>query len=87
VLGRVGRAGRSLANRAVPGELLRGHRHGLATTAAAVAETSWLLLDRLGSAFLVAVAERLGSATIATMNHRDSAVIRPRHLSASELLP
>lgn len=112
-------------------EILRAHGDELATTAAVIAETSWLLLDRLGpasqadllrmvttgrldvidlteadwarclelveryadlsldliDASLVAVAERLGIATIATLNHRDFTVIRPRHVEAFELIP
>jgi uncharacterized protein len=44
---------------------------------------------RLGlvDASIVAVAERLGIATIATLNRRDFTVVRPRHLDAFELLP
>jgi len=44
---------------------------------------------RLGlvDASVVAVAERLGLTTIATMNHRDFAVVRPTHCPAFELLP
>jgi uncharacterized protein len=38
-------------------------------------------------ASLVALAERLGASTIATLNHRDFAVVRPRHVDAFELLP
>jgi predicted nucleic acid-binding protein len=36
---------------------------------------------------IVAVAERLGASTIATLNHRDFAVVRPVHVAAFELLP
>jgi predicted nucleic acid-binding protein len=36
---------------------------------------------------LVAVAERLGLTTLATLNHRDFTVVRPRHAEAFELLP
>jgi predicted nucleic acid-binding protein len=44
---------------------------------------------RLGAtdASLVALAERLGVTVIATLNHRDFAVVRPRHVEAFELLP
>jgi predicted nucleic acid-binding protein len=44
---------------------------------------------RLGGtdASLVALAERLGVATIATLNRRDFTVVRPRHVDAFELLP
>ena len=44
---------------------------------------------RLGGtdASIVAIAERLGAATIATVNRRDFAVVRPRHVKAFELLP
>lgn len=111
--------------------LLRAHGSELATTVPVIAETSWLILDRLGTraqaeflrivaaarlqaldltepdwrrcaelveryddlrldlidASLVAVAERLGAHTIATMNRRDLAVVRPRHVEAFELVP
>lgn len=36
---------------------------------------------------LIAVAERLGLATIATLNLRDFAVVRPTHCEAFELIP
>jgi predicted nucleic acid-binding protein len=44
---------------------------------------------RLGlvDASVVTVAERLGAITIATLNHRDFRVVRPRHAEAFELLP
>jgi uncharacterized protein len=111
--------------------LLRAHASEIATTVPVVAETSWLILDRLGTrsqaefvrmvaarhlealdltetdwhrcaefvehytdwgrdlmdASLVAVAERLGAHKIATMNRRDFAVVRPRHVEAFELVP
>jgi predicted nucleic acid-binding protein len=38
-------------------------------------------------ASIVAVAERLQLATIATMNHRDFTVVRPAHVDAFELIP
>lgn len=41
----------------------------------------------LVDASVVAVAERLGIAAIATLNHRDFTVVRPRHVEAFELLP
>lgn len=34
-----------------------------------------------------AIAERFGVTTIATLNHRDFTVVRPRHVDAFELLP
>ncbi len=112
-------------------QVVRVHRGELASTVPVIAESSWLILDRLGAdaqaAFLrmvtvsllrvvdlsgadwsrcvelveiyadlrldlmdssiVAVAERLGVSTVATLNHRDFAVVRPRHLAAFELLP
>ena len=112
-------------------QVVRVHRGELASTVPVIAESSWLILDRLGAdaqaAFLrmvtvsllrvvdlsgadwsrcvelveiyadlrldlmdssiVAVAERLGDSTVATLNHRDFAVVRPRHLAAFELLP
>ncbi len=38
-------------------------------------------------ASLVAIAERLGATRLATLNHRHFRVVRPRHVSALELLP
>lgn len=38
-------------------------------------------------ASVVAVAERYGASEIATLNHRDFRVVRPRHVDAFELLP
>ena len=38
-------------------------------------------------ASVVAVAERLGIATIATLNERDFRVVRPQHVDAFTLLP
>jgi predicted nucleic acid-binding protein len=38
-------------------------------------------------ASVVAVAERLGLSEIATLNHRDFHVVRPRHVGAVNLLP
>lgn len=38
-------------------------------------------------ASVVAVAERLGITTIATLIHRGFAVVRPAHTTAFELLP
>ena len=112
-------------------EVVRVHRGELASTVPVIAESSWLILDRLGAdaqadylhmvtasrlqavdltgadwsrcvklvedyadlrldlmdASIVAVAERLGVTTIATLDHRDFTVVRPRHLHAFELLP
>jgi hypothetical protein len=45
-----------------------------------------LRLDVMDAA-MVAVAERFGVMTIATMNHRDFAVVRPAHCEAFELVP
>lgn len=111
--------------------LLRSRSAELCSTVPVIAETAWLILDRLGTqsqaefvrmvaagrlgvvelatddwhrcaelverytdlrldlidASLVAAAERLGVTTIATMNRRDFAVVRPRHAEAFELLP
>lgn len=111
--------------------LVRGHRGELAAPVPVIAETAWLILDRLGAAAqaafvhmitsgaltpvdltaadwqrceqlittyaslrldlidasLAAVAERLKLTTLATLNHRDFHVIRPRHADAFELLP
>jgi predicted nucleic acid-binding protein len=41
----------------------------------------------LVDASVVAVAERLGLATVATLNRRDFLVVRPNHCEALELLP
>lgn len=38
-------------------------------------------------ASLIAIAERLGLTTLATLDHRDFAVVRPAHVEAFELLP
>ena len=116
--------------------LLAAHASELASPVPVIAETSWLILDRLGpaahqqflglvgaghlnavdltavdltsddwarsinlchdyqdlrldlmDASIVAIAERLGVTTIATMNHRDFAVVRPAHCDAFELIP
>jgi uncharacterized protein len=111
--------------------VVRGYAGHLSSPVPVIAETSWLLLDRLGSsphaeflrmvsvgrlqaldladedwrrcvelverygdlrldlmdASLVALAERLGEKTIATLNRRDFTVVRPRHVAAFELLP
>lgn len=111
--------------------LLRAHRHELASSVPVIAETSWLILDRLGSrshveflrtvsggklavvelttadwqrcvelaerytdirldlmdASLIALAERLGLTTIATLDRRDFTVVRPHHTEAFELIP
>ena len=45
-----------------------------------------LRLDLI-DASLIAVAERLGLTTLATLNHRDFTVVRPRHAAAFTLLP
>lgn len=111
--------------------VLASHAGRLAAPVPVIAETSWLILDRLGTdahqqflgltgsrqlepldlesvdwarstelcdtyrdlhldlmdASLVAIAERLGLTTIATMNHRDFTVVRPAHCDAFELIP
>lgn len=41
----------------------------------------------LVDASVVAVAERLGITTVATLNHRDFAVVRPAHCDTLELVP
>jgi uncharacterized protein len=38
-------------------------------------------------ASVITIAERLGVTTIATLNHRDFTVVRPRHVDAFELVP
>jgi predicted nucleic acid-binding protein len=58
----------------------------------------WLRIAELASAYrnlplgtvdasVVAVAERLGSQTIATLDRRHFSVVRPRHLEGFDLLP
>lgn len=44
---------------------------------------------RLGGtdASVIALAERRGAERVATLNHRHFAVVRPRHITAFELLP
>lgn len=44
---------------------------------------------RLGTvdASVIAVAERLGATTIATLDRRHFAVVRPRHVDAFDLVP
>ena len=67
-------------------------------TALDLTAAEWLrcveLCDRYGDlrldvmdAAIVAVAERFGVTTIATMNHRDFAVVRPAHCQSFELVP
>lgn len=41
----------------------------------------------LMDASIIAVAERLNVTTIATMNHRDFAIVRPAHHTSFELIP
>ena len=41
----------------------------------------------LVDASVVTLAERLGVTTVATLNHRDFRVVRPRHVDAFELIP
>jgi uncharacterized protein len=41
----------------------------------------------LVDASVITVAERLGVATVATLNRRDFTVVRPRHVDAFELVP
>jgi len=111
--------------------VLLDHRDDLAAPVPVIAETSWLILDRLGpaaqryflqlvvtgrldavdldagdwrrcaelidryadlrldlmDASIVAVAERTAATTIATFNHRDFRVVRPRHCDAFQLIP
>lgn len=121
---------RSEPNHESCGNLLRS-RTDLAIVTPAVAESAWLIEDRLGpvaeasflrlvtsdrfdiidlvaddyerclelietyedlglgfvDASIIAVAERLGQSTLATLNHRDFAVVRPAHRNAFELVP
>jgi predicted nucleic acid-binding protein len=41
----------------------------------------------LVDASVVAVAERLEATAVATLNHRDFRVVRPKHVEAFDLLP
>jgi predicted nucleic acid-binding protein len=41
----------------------------------------------LVDASVVAVAERVGITTLATLNRRDFTVVRPRHVEAFDLIP
>ncbi|MGH9022933.1 MAG: PIN domain-containing protein, partial [Acidimicrobiia bacterium] len=41
----------------------------------------------LVDAAVIAIAERHGATRIATLDHRDFSVVRPRHVDAFELLP
>ena len=41
----------------------------------------------LVDASVIVVAERLGVTTLATINHRDFTVVRPRHTDAFDLIP
>lgn len=109
---------------------LTSHRGQLVTTAAVVAETAWLIEDRLGPAAearfltmvvddvrvvdltkadyrrciqligrytdmglglvdssIIAIAERFGHTTIATLNHRDFRVVRQRTATLSNSSP
>ena len=47
--------------------------------------------DDLGLGFvdssIIAVAERLGQSTLATLNRRDFSVVRPAHRDAFDLVP
>jgi predicted nucleic acid-binding protein len=45
-----------------------------------------LALDVI-DASIIAIAERLGQTTIATLDHRDFQVVRPAHCAAFELIP
>jgi phosphopantothenoylcysteine decarboxylase / phosphopantothenate---cysteine ligase len=50
-------------------------------------EMAHLRLGRSADAVVVAVAERHGAATIATLDRRHFSVVRPSHVSALTLLP
>jgi uncharacterized protein len=50
-------------------------------------ETYWDLRLGVVDASIVAVAERLRLVSVATMNRRDFAVVRPVHCDAFQLLP
>jgi predicted nucleic acid-binding protein len=45
------------------------------------------LPSRSNDASIIAIAERLDLTTIATLNHRDFAVVRPAHCDGFELIP
>lgn len=55
----------------------------IATLVADYADTGLGLVD----ASVVALAERLGATTIATLDHRHFAAVRPRHVRAFRLVP
>lgn len=64
--------------------------HPIQPDLARMAELLWQYSDLpLGTvdASIVALAERLNVSRIATLDHRDFAVVRPRHVEAFELVP
>ena len=74
--------------------LVAGDRFTIVDLTAADYQRSIVLINTytdLGLGFvdasIVAVAERLGHDTIATLNHRDFAVVRPTHRDAFQLVP
>lgn len=122
---------RSAREHGLCADLLRRHLGELASTVPVIAETAWLLLDRVGAkpqvrfldmvaaeeveavglvgadwqriaelvalysdlrldvvdASTIAVAERLGQKTVATLDHRDFRTVRPAHVPAFDLVP
>lgn len=74
--------------------LVAGDRFTIVDLTAADYQRSIVLINTytdLGLGFvdasIIAVAERLGHDTIATLNHRDFAVVRPTHRDAFQLVP
>lgn len=58
----------------------------LITTAMVIAEAAHLHLGGT-DAGVIAIAERLGSTRLATLDHRHYRVVRPNHCDAFQLLP
>lgn len=61
--------------------------HADYTRAADLADTYDNLSLGFVDAAIVAVAERMGATRVATLNHRDFAIVRPSHVPRLELLP
>ena len=75
---------RSVGNGELAVEILRAEDY---LRAAELVRTYGDLRLGMVDASVVAVAERLGATTIATVNRRDFLVVRPRHATAFELVP
>ena len=69
-------------------DLLQSPSRPLVTTAMVIAESAYLIERELGTdAGLIAIAERLCQTTIATLDPRRFAVVRPAHGEAFHLVP